>query len=80
MHVPDTERVCRILAIGETPGDGHTRVARGGFFDVVAGGEASHQAMLDLCLRIQRALEARGRKLEDLTREDFTRLLGEIAP
>ena len=80
MNLPQSERVCHILAIGQTPGDGHTRVAKGGCFDVVAGDESTHAAMLELCLRIQRALEQRGLRLEDVTREEFTRLLAEITP
>lgn len=80
MHVKQTERVCHILALGGSSPDGHLRVSRGGGFDVVQGDEATHAAMLDLCLRIQRALERRGKRLEEITRAEFTALLRELDP
>jgi hypothetical protein len=80
MHVKQTERVCHILALGGSSADGHLRVARGNGFDVVQGDEATHAAMLDLCLRIQRALDRKGKRLEDISREEFTALLRELAP
>jgi hypothetical protein len=80
MQVGRTDRVCHVLALGPPAGDGHRRIARGGWFDVLEGSEESHQAMLSLCLRLQRALQASGRDLGDLTRAQFVRLLRRLPP
>ena len=80
MPVRHTEKVCHVLALGPPAGDGHLRIARGGWFDVVEGSEDSHQAMLSLCLRLDKALRASGRELGDLTRAEFMRLLRRLTP
>jgi hypothetical protein len=78
MDVPVTHRVCHILGLGSTPQDGHLRVSRGESFDLMLGSEEAHAAMLELCVEIERELTRDGRRMEDLTRQEFTALLRRI--
>lgn len=68
-----------ILGLGAPAADGSIRIAEGNHFRILLGDEQSHEAMLDICMRLNRALEAEGLDWERLDRSTFTRLLRQVA-
>ncbi len=72
------ERITRIIGLGSDNEDGHLRITRGDNFDVYLGSERTHEQMQEACMKINKRLSERGRKLEDLTRDEFIKLLSEI--
>lgn len=72
------DRIVRIVGLGDDGTDGHIRVTKGDNFKVYLGSEKSHEEMQDACLKINRKLSEDGRKLEDLSREEFIELVSTI--
>lgn len=68
-------RIRHVIALGKDPGDGHLRVTRGDQFDILMGDDESHQALTELCLRMDRFLRERDLRLEELTEKEFIRLM-----
>jgi hypothetical protein len=69
------ERMGRILGLGFDQQDGHVRITHGEGFDVYLGSDDSHEAMSRVCCQIEEELKRRGKKLQDLTREEFKSIL-----
>ena len=72
------QRITRIVGLGADSGDGHLRITRGENFDVYLGSELSHEQMQQACMDINKHLKKQGRRLEDLSRDEFMALLAEI--
>ena len=72
------DRMVGMLGLGMESEDGHIRISKGDHFKIVMGSEEAHEAMLKLCIEINKALEQEGRTLEELSREEFIELLGRI--
>ena len=59
---PDfNKKVAGILGLGLQDSSGDHRVSSGAFFHLMEGTEAGHEAMLELCLHIERSLSEQGR-------------------
>lgn len=69
------DHVAKILGLGFDNEDGHVRITRGDGFEIYLGSKASHEDMQNVCMRIQERLDHMGRKLEDLSREEFAALV-----
>ena len=72
------ERVVRILGLGLDNQDGHVRITHGDNFDVMLGSENTHERMQETCFKINEKLGEKGKRLEDLSREEFLNLVSEI--
>ncbi len=72
------DRMVGVLGLGMESKDGHVRISQGDHFKIIMGSESAHDAMLKLCIEINKALEVEGRSLEDLSREEFIALLRQI--
>jgi len=73
---PDLQaHVKGILGLGTLPLDGESRVTRGPFYQLFQGSEAAHEAMLELCMKLQAELEAADLSLEELTQEELIALM-----
>jgi hypothetical protein len=70
--------MARILGLGLDPGDGHLRRTLGEGFEVYQGSEASHDEMRSLCQKIIDRIETQGKRLQDLSQEEFASLLREL--
>jgi hypothetical protein len=51
--------------------DGHKRVTTGPNFALVGGTHETHEAMTEKALKINEKLNAKGKRLEDVSREEF---------
>lgn len=59
-----------ILGVG-LDSDGHKRVTTGPNFALVGGSKETHEEMTERVIKINEKLSARGRRLEDVSREEF---------
>ena len=51
--------------------DGHKRLTTGPNFALLGGSQDTHDAMTEKAIRINEKLAAKGKKLEDVSREEF---------
>ncbi len=72
------DRIVRILGLGLDHKDGHVRITRGDNFDILLGSESTHERMQETCLKINEKLGQSGKRLEELSREEFLSLVTEI--
>ncbi|HEY0456770.1 MAG TPA: hypothetical protein VGE41_10375 [Verrucomicrobiae bacterium] len=59
-----------ILGVG-LDSDGHKRITTGPNFALVGGSEETHEIMTEKALKINEKLKARGKSMENITREEF---------
>jgi hypothetical protein len=59
-----------MLGIG-VDSDGHKRLTTGSNFALIGGTEETHQAMTEKAIKINERLASKGKRLEDVTREEF---------
>ena len=73
----DESRVqrARILGLGLDNAEGHVRITRGENFDIYLGSENTHEQILKTCIKINEKLDQRGKRLEDLSRDEFVDLI-----
>ena len=58
--------------------DGHKRVTKGENFALVGGSQATHQQMTESAIKLNEKLKARGKRLEEVSREEFDDLAHEV--
>jgi hypothetical protein len=59
-----------LLGIG-LDSDGHQRITTGPNFALAGGGRETHEAMTEKAIKINEKLSARGKTLEEVSREEF---------
>jgi hypothetical protein len=64
------KKTALVLGIG-LDSDGHKRLTTGPNFALVGGTQETHDAMTEKAIKINEKLAARGKKLEDVTRDEF---------
>jgi hypothetical protein len=67
---PKKKRPALMLGVGLDT-DGHKRVTTGPNFALVGGTHETHEAMTEKALKINEKLNAKGKRLEDVSREEF---------
>ncbi len=78
MKTPDTnDKNAIMLGVG-LDGDGHRRLTKGDNFYLVGGSEETHEKMEETAIKVNEKLARRGKKLADVSREEFSDLLGEV--
>lgn len=77
MNDQSRARQARILGVGLDSAEGHVRVSRGENFDIWLGSENTHERLLETCVKLNEKLDRRGKRLEDLSREEFVDLVAE---
>ncbi len=78
MDSDEREQIAGIIGLGNDPADGHVRLTRGDRFSVLLGSEYTHELMQTTCIRIDDLLKRRGKRLEDLTRDEFIELITDM--
>jgi hypothetical protein len=66
-----------ILGLG-LDSDGHKRITTGPNFVLAGGTEETHEAMTEKTIKINEKLKARGKQLEEVTREEFDDIAQEV--
>jgi hypothetical protein len=67
---PKKKRKAIVLGVG-LDSDGHKRITTGENFALVGGTEETHEAMTETAIKINEQLAAKGKRLEDLSGEEF---------
>ena len=67
-----------LLGLGLDNGDGHVRITRGENFHLVGGSEDTHGVMQEKAVKFNEKLKARGRRLEEVSREEFRDIAHDI--
>jgi hypothetical protein len=67
-----------LLGLGLDNEDGHTRVTRGDNFHLVGGSEETHGTMQEKAIKFNEKLRERGRRLEDISKEEFRDIAHDI--
>lgn len=58
--------------------DGHKRLTAGHNFVLVGGSEETHQVMTEKVVKINEQLSARGKQLEDVSREEMDEIAHDV--
>ena len=66
-----------LLGVG-LDSDGHKRVTTGPNFALVGGTRETHEEMTEKAVKINEKLAARGKQLEDVSREEFDDIAHEV--
>jgi hypothetical protein len=72
------DRIVGILGLGFDNEDRHIRITRGKNFAIYLGSETTHEKMQEACIKINEKLDRRGRRLEDLSRDEFIDLVTDL--
>jgi hypothetical protein len=71
------KRKAVILGLG-LDSDGHKRITTGENFALVGGTEETHERMTEKAIKINEKLKARGKQLEEVSREEFDDIAQEV--
>ena len=66
-----------LLGVG-MDSDGHKRVTKGDNFALVGGSKDTHEQMTEKAIKINEKLKARGKQLEQVSREEFDDIAHEV--
>ena len=58
--------------------DGHTRVTTGPNFLLMGGSRETHEVMTEKVIKINEKLTAKGKRLEEVTHEEFDDIAGSV--
>lgn len=68
-----------LLGIGLDNRDGHKRITEGDDFYLVGGSEETHEKMVETTIKFNEKLSRRGKRLAELSREEFTDLMNQAS-
>ena len=71
------KRKAALLGLG-LDSDGHKRITTGENFALVGGTQETHEQMTEKAIKINEKLKARGKQLEEVSREEFTDIAHEV--
>jgi len=71
------KRKAVILGVG-LDSDGHKRLTTGPNFALIGGTEETHERMTEKAIKINEKLKARGKQLEEVSREEFDDIAQEV--
>lgn len=71
------KRKAVLLGVG-LDSDGHKRVTKGPNFALVGGSKDTHEQMTEKAIKINEKLKARGKQLEQVSREEFDDIAHEV--
>lgn len=81
MKLPDNYKKpqAQIVGLGLDNKDGHTRVTKGDNFYLVGGSEETHDKMTETAVKVNEKLDAKGKVLEEITKEEFSDIIREAS-
>ena len=71
------KRKAALLGVG-LDSDGHKRITTGPNFALIGGTQQTHEAMTEQAIKINEKLKARGKRLEDVSHEEFDDIAHEV--
>ena len=71
------KRKAMMLGVG-LDSDGHKRITTGDNFALVGGTQETHEQMTEKAIKINEKLKARGKRLENVSHEEFTDIAQEV--
>ena len=74
---PRRARKAVMLGVG-LDSDGHKRVTKGDNFLLAGGSKDTHEEMTEKAIKINEKLTARGKRLEEVSREEFDDIAHEV--
>ena len=74
---PKRTRKALMLGVG-LDSDGHKRVTSGENFLLAGGSKETHEAMTEKAIKINEKLSARGKRLDDVSREEFDEIAHDV--
>ena len=74
---PKRNRKAVMLGVG-LDSDGHKRVTSGENFLLAGGSKETHEEMTEKAIKINEKLAARGKQLENVTREEFDEIAHDV--
>jgi hypothetical protein len=77
MGKPNRRRKAVMLGLG-LDSDGHKRLTTGPNFVLAGGSEETHEVMTEKVVRINEKLAAKGKRLEEVSREEFDDIAGSV--
>lgn len=82
MRLPDDGQTAKpgkamLFGVGLDSDDGHTRVTKGENFRLVGGSEETHERMTETAIKVNERLDAKGKVLEEVSKDEFTDILRE---
>ncbi len=75
LEVP--RRKATLIGFGLDNEDGEVRVTRGDNFHLLGGSEETHEVMQDKCIHFNEKLQARGKQMHELARDEFLDIAAE---
>jgi seryl-tRNA(Sec) selenium transferase len=72
-----TKRKVMMLGVG-LDSDGHRRLTTGPNFALVGGSAETHEEMTEKAVKINEKLKAKGKQLEEVSRDEFDDLAHEV--
>lgn len=72
-----SDKKAMLVGLGLDGSDGHTRLTRGKNFRLVGGSQETHEQMQEQCIKFNEKLDARGKSLESLERQELRDLAAE---
>ena len=70
-------KMALLLGLG-LDSDGHKRITTGPNFALIGGSEATHEHMTEKALKINEKLAERGKRLEDVSAEEFDDIADDV--
>jgi hypothetical protein len=67
----------KIIGVGLDGADGHVRITRAKVFHLFGGSDETHARMQESCVRFTEKLDARGKRLGELGRQELRDLAAE---
>lgn len=68
-----------MMGIGLDNKDGHKRVTKGDNFYLVGGSEETHERMVETSVKVNEKLAKKGKRLSEVSKEEFTDIVREAS-
>lgn len=72
------KKLALLLGLGLDNDDGHKRVTKGDNFVLLGGSKDTHEEMQDKALDFNSELHKRGRKLDEIDRDEFNEIADRV--
>jgi hypothetical protein len=73
-----TKKKAMLLGLGLDNKDGHTRITTGENFKLIGGSKETHSVMQEKAVKMNEHLKKRGKKLEEMSHEEFHELADKL--